>query len=79
MSYPVDLDEQPADALIGELQLRLDRRRRGRCDYCNRLPTDSPCRFPERHYMLRRDLAPPDTFIKTFTFTFKLDNVDEAG
>ena len=49
MSYPVDLDEMEESKLEGELKRRKDLREKGLCDYCERDPEESPCKFPERH------------------------------
>ena len=43
------LDEYTDAQLEAELERRRWRRNAGLCDYCERPPTDPPCRFPERH------------------------------
>jgi len=55
MSFSLDLDEYKETALLGELQLRRERRENGRCDYCNRPHGVQPsCKFPERHNPKKR-------------------------
>jgi hypothetical protein len=49
MSYPRDLDEIPTAELEQELETRRQLQMQGRCDYCGRLPTEPPCKFPQRH------------------------------
>lgn len=49
MSYPIDLDEYTEEQLVTELRRRLAARKAGKCDYCNRPPTEPTCKFPERH------------------------------
>lgn len=49
MGYPKDLDEYNEDELARELQRRDRVRARGHCDYCDRLPSAPPCKFPWRH------------------------------
>lgn len=43
------LGEFTSEELVEELMRRQARRASQRCDYCNRLPTQDPCRFPQRH------------------------------
>ena len=50
MSYPLSLDEYPEEQLRAELALRKERRARGRCDYCDRMPSEPSCKFPGRHH-----------------------------
>jgi hypothetical protein len=50
MSYPLDLDEYSEDRLRKELNDREADRRKGLCDYCKRSPSDTACRFPDRHH-----------------------------
>jgi hypothetical protein len=49
MTYPIDLDEMSTHRLLKELANRRKLRNAGKCDYCGRVPTTSPCKFPERH------------------------------
>lgn len=49
MSYPKDLDEYTYDQLMAEIQRRDAMMRAGRCTYCGRFTSETPCRFPERH------------------------------
>ncbi len=49
MSYPRDLDEYTEAELAAEIVRRREARASGLCDYCGRPPTETPCRFPERH------------------------------
>jgi hypothetical protein len=44
-----DLDEIPEAEIVHELELRAERRAKGKCDYCNRPLDERPCKFPERH------------------------------
>jgi len=55
VSYPAGIDEIAESDLLMELAKRAWARARGRCDYCQRLPEEEPCRFPERH----RQVLPP--------------------
>ena len=48
MSLPLDLDEYTDDVLEREVARRIAARRQGRCSYCGRLLTDTPCRM-RRH------------------------------
>lgn len=49
MSYPRDLNEIPTAELEQELARRKDFQMQGLCDYCNRTPDTTPCRFHNRH------------------------------
>lgn len=49
MSYSLDLDEYDETKLERELRERSEKRARGLCDYCNRHPSTSACKFPHRH------------------------------
>lgn len=49
MSYNIDLGDFDEEILRSELQRRKEMRAMGRCDYCGRLPSDKPCRYPLRH------------------------------
>jgi hypothetical protein len=50
MSNLPSLDEMSEERLQRELDRRKSLRDRGLCDYCERIPTATPCRFPKRHY-----------------------------
>ncbi len=47
------LEELKETALEGELELRVQRRRNGHCDYCDRSPREPSCKFPTRHHDVR--------------------------
>jgi len=49
MSLPISLDEYTEVELRAELMKRERLRAKGLCDYCERRPDESPCRFPGRH------------------------------
>ncbi len=49
MGYLGGLDEHSEKDLRAELRLRRGLRRKGLCDYCARVITTSPCKFPDRH------------------------------
>ena len=49
MSYRLDLDEMSEEKLLAELFRRSKLRAQGLCDYCGRLPSTNPCKFPHRH------------------------------
>jgi hypothetical protein len=49
MSLPRDLDEVPGHELRAEIERRSVARARGVCDYCGRDPSETACKFPERH------------------------------
>lgn len=49
MTYPQDIDEISAFELAVELKRRAVRIRSDQCDYCNRIYSSEPCRFPNRH------------------------------
>lgn len=50
MSYPRGLDEFTDLELAEEIDRREKLRAAGKCDYCERSPKSSPCKFEERHY-----------------------------
>jgi hypothetical protein len=50
MGYPRDLDEYTEDELIDELNKRIGLHEKGKCGYCERKPTTTPCKFPDRHH-----------------------------
>lgn len=45
----MSLDEMSEDRLQRELDRRKELRAKGLCDYCERPPQSTPCRFPQRH------------------------------
>lgn len=45
----MDLDEYEESRLRDELARRKRCQKLGVCDYCERLPRTSDCKFPERH------------------------------
>lgn len=49
MSYPRSLDEIPRLELSREIRRREQCNQVGACDYCERRPESTPCRFPKRH------------------------------
>lgn len=50
MSYRLDIDEYTNEALITELRLRAEHRRKSNCDYCYQPWGIEPwCKFPLRH------------------------------
>lgn len=49
MGYHVDMDEYSEAQLTAELERRANARAMGHCDYCGRVPTEPPCKFPMRH------------------------------
>lgn len=49
MSFLLDLDEMSEERLQRELDRRKALRAKGLCDYCERPPSSTPCRFPDRH------------------------------
>lgn len=63
MSYFLSLDEYREEQLIEELTRRKKMREAGLCDYCSRIGSTTPCKFPERHKMvlslLQESVTPP--------------------
>ena len=49
MHYTPVLDSISEEHLVAEIERRKRLRANGLCDYCERSPDTTPCRYPERH------------------------------